>query len=343
MISGGKIAVTGGCGYIGSHTIVELLQSGFEVVSIDSLVNSNLDSLRGIEEITGKKITNHCLDLADQDVWRVLHDLEPDVQAVIHFAALKAVGESVDQPLRYYHNNINALINILKWMECAGIDHLVFSSSCTVYGETTANPINENVPFGKTASPYGKTKQMGEWVLEDCMGKMGKKALSLRYFNPAGAHESACIGESPINPALNLVPVITETAIGKRKKFEIFGNDYPTKDGTCIRDYIHVVDLAKAHVLALDYLLGDHQQLAFDAINLGMGEGLSVLELVRSFEQLFSLPLNYNFAPRRKGDVTAIFADPGKAKTLLNWNTQFGIYDILKTAWAWEQKRTKVL
>lgn len=339
----GKIAVTGGCGYIGSHTIVELLQSGFEVISIDSLVNSNTDSLEGIRQITGKKVSNHCLDLADQDVWKELKDLEPDVHAIIHFAALKAVGESVDQPLRYYHNNINALINVLKWMECTNIDHFVFSSSCTVYGETNSNPINENFPFGKTSSPYGKTKQTGEWILEDAIKNMGKKALSLRYFNPAGAHESACIGESPVNPALNLVPVITETAIGKRKNFEIFGNDYPTKDGTCIRDYIHVVDLARAHVLALDYLINNHQQASFDAINLGMGKGLSVLELVHTFEQLFSLSLQYSIAPRRKGDATAIYADPSKAKTLLNWNTQFGIDDILKTAWAWEQKRTNVL
>ncbi|MBK8954892.1 MAG: UDP-glucose 4-epimerase GalE [Saprospiraceae bacterium] len=334
-----KIAVTGGCGYIGSHTLVDLLQNGYEVFSVDSLVNSTEVSLVGIEKITGTKIKNYKLDLADPLAWQQLLEFEKDVSGIIHFAALKAVGESVEQPLRYYDNNLNALLNVFKWMDLGSVPYLIFSSSCTVYGDRCELPVRESQAFGKTNSPYGKTKQIGEWMMEDVLAAQHKQGISLRYFNPAGAHESSWIGEAPSNPALNLVPVITETAIGKRDTMTVFGNDYPTRDGTCIRDYVHVMDLARAHTLALNYLIEGKSPVHFDAFNLGIGQGLSVLEMIEAFEKCAEQKLNYKMGSRRLGDMAEVYADAAKASALLDWKPLFGVEDIMRTAWEWEKRR----
>lgn len=336
-----KIAVTGGCGYIGSHTIVDLMQNGFEVVSIDALMNSSESVLQGVEQITGIRVKNHAVDLSKDQAWRQLAELEPDIRGVIHFAALKAVGESVSEPLRYYQNNLDSLLQVLDWMANTGIRHLVFSSSCTVYGGSDQYQVDESTPFGPASSPYGRTKQMGEWIIQDVIRQLGKQAISLRYFNPAGAHESGLIGEAPTNPALNLVPVITETAIGKRDSLTVFGDDYSTRDGSCIRDYVHVMDLAHAHTLALQHLLSGKQLESFDAFNLGIGEGLSVLEMIHAFEKTTGVKLNYKIGSRRQGDLPAIYADPEKARRLLNWFAKRKVEDIMMSAWLWEQNRSR--
>lgn len=331
-----KIAVTGGCGYIGSHTIVDLLQNGYDVICLDSLVNSREDVLKGVMQITGKEVRNYKIDLSDASSWHVLADEFQDVSGIIHFAALKAVGESVQHPLRYYDNNLNALLTVFKWMDAAKIPNLIFSSSCTVYGERCSLPVRETQEFGLTRSPYGKTKQMGEWMMMDYLFSSSKRGISLRYFNPAGAHESALIGEDPCNAALNLVPVITETAIGKRKSLTVFGNDYPTRDGSCIRDYVHIMDLARAHTLAVEYLLRDKLSGSFDAFNLGIGKGLSVLEMIHAFEKTTSQKLNYQIGPRRPGDIPEIWADTSKAENQLNWKAERGVEEIMRSAWEWE-------
>ncbi|MEP7195231.1 MAG: UDP-glucose 4-epimerase GalE [Saprospiraceae bacterium] len=337
----GRILVTGGCGYIGSHTIVELIESGFEVICVDSLINSNEESLNGVHSITGVQVVNLKIDLTlDSSVELMLNQIS-NVDGIIHFAALKAVGESVDYALSYYDNNLKSLLNILKFKELLNIKAFVFSSSCTVYGETKVLPVKEELDFKPTSSPYGRSKQMCEQIIMDhfasknCSGK----AISLRYFNPAGAHPSLHLGESPINPALNLVPIITETAIGLRKGFSVFGNDYDTRDGTCIRDYIHVVDLAKAHTLALESILTNEQELNLEYYNLGIGEGVSVLEAINSFEQITNIQLNYNIIGRRPGDLAATFADNSKIRKNLRWEPRYNIDDIMRDAWAWEQKR----
>ncbi|MBK8485000.1 MAG: UDP-glucose 4-epimerase GalE [Saprospiraceae bacterium] len=334
-----KVIVTGGCGYIGSHTMVDLIQNGFEVISVDSLINSNEDVLVGIEKITGQKVKNYQIDLSKADSWRLIEKSESGIVGIIHFAALKAVGESVKKPLAYYENNVGALMQVLEWMNYSNIPNLIFSSSCTVYGESSDLPVVESAEFRPTASPYGRTKQICEWLIQDFFKTSGKKAISLRYFNPAGAHDSILIGEAASNIALNLVPVITETAIGKRKSMTVYGSDYNTKDGTCIRDYIHVMDLAEAHTSALQYLLSTKQELPDDAFNLGMGKGLSVLEIIKAFEKVSGLKFNYELGPRRPGDIPAIFADSTKAKRLLNWAPNRTVDDILRTAWEWENVR----
>lgn len=334
-----KIAVTGGCGYIGSHTLVDLLENGYDVFSIDSLENASEEVLDGIESITGKRVKNYRLDLSQPNALEALLQSEGEVAGIIHFAALKAVGESVEQPWRYYHNNLNAMLNVLKWMEIASIPNLIFSSSCTVYGEDCALPVSENQAFGKTNSPYGKTKQVGEWMMQDICAKLPIKGISLRYFNPAGAHESGLIGEAPFNPALNLVPVITETAIGKRNSMTVFGNDYPTPDGSCIRDYVHIMDLAHAHTQAIAYITEGRMHEFFEAFNIGIGKGLSVLEMIRAFEKVSGQNLPYQLGPRRAGDTAEIYADPSKANQKLQWYPKRGIEEIMYTAWEWEKKR----
>ncbi len=335
-----KILVTGGCGYIGSHTIVDLMEHGFSVVSVDNLLNSNESSLDGAARITGRKAPNYRTDLCDLEGLRQIFRDHPDIEGVIHFAALKLVGESVEKPLLYYRNNIVGLLNLLECMQDAGVAHLIFSSSCSVYGNASDLPVTESTPRQEAESPYARTKQIGEDILQD-LTKVDSRinAILLRYFNPAGAHESAQIGEDPSNPATNLVPVITETAAGKRKELVVFGNDYPTRDGSNVRDYIHVMDLANAHTKALQYLLEKRNSARCEIFNLGIGEGVTVLEAIQAFERVAGVKLNYRIGPRRPGDVVAIYANLDKAARLLGWTPQRNIDDIMRTAWAWEQAR----
>ena len=333
------ILVTGGCGYIGSHTVVDLLENGYAVVSVDDLSNSSEDILDGIEQITGQRIVNHRIDLADRAATLRLF-AEASFDGVIHFAAHKLVGESVEQPLKYFRNNLNSLLNIIEGMEESGCRDLIFSSSCSVYGNAAELPVTEQTPRREAESPYARTKQMGEDILADyCRAHPDFNAVLLRYFNPAGAHPSAVIGEAPSNPASNLVPVITETAIGKREKMMVFGADYDTRDGSCIRDYIHVSDLAHAHTLALDYLRAGKQDRNLEIFNLGIGDGVSVLEAIRAFERVTGQELNYEIGPRRPGDVVAIYADKSRATRELGWQPRYGIDEIMSSAWAWERER----
>lgn len=338
-MSKGKILVTGGCGYIGSHTIVDLIDNGYEVVSVDNLSNADESALDGIEKITGVRVINHVIDLAERTPTLALFAQE-QFNGVIHFAALKSVGDSVHQPLRYFNNNLNSLLNIVEGMAATGVDNLIFSSSCSVYGNTTALPVTEQTPRQEAESPYARTKQMGEDMLKDYTNIHPEfNAVMLRYFNPAGAHTSGHIGEASSNKASNLVPVITETAMGKRSEMHVFGDDYDTRDGSCIRDYIHVMDLAHAHTLALTYLLENKQTSNCETFNLGIGTGVSVLEAIQAFEKTTGQTLNYHIGPRRAGDVVAIYANLDKAAAQLGWQPQYGIDDIMRTAWAWEQKR----
>ncbi|WP_367391648.1 UDP-glucose 4-epimerase GalE [Lewinella sp. LCG006] len=338
-MSKGKILVTGGCGYIGSHTIVDLIEHGYDVVSVDNLSNADESALAGVAQITGVKVKNHVIDLADREATLQLFR-EEAFTGVIHFAALKHVGESVHQPVRYYKNNLNSLLHVIEGMEETGCQHLIFSSSCSVYGNTEELPVTETTPRQQAESPYGRTKQMCEDILFDvCRVSPELQAVLLRYFNPAGAHPSSLIGEAPSNPASNLAPVITETAIGKRKEMMVFGDDYDTRDGSCIRDYIHVVDLAHAHTLALDYLRENRQASNCELFNLGIGAGVSVLEAIKAFEAVTGVKLNYRIGERRAGDVVAIYANAEKANRELGWQPRYDIQDIMKTAWAWEQKR----
>ena len=336
-----KILVTGGCGYIGSHTLVDLLDHGYLPVSADNLSNSRESVLQGVKEITGKTVQNYPTDLCDLEGLRKIFLDHPDIEGVIHFAALKAVGESVEQPLRYYRNNLVGLLNLLECMSAAGVPHLIFSSSCSVYGNASELPVTENTPRQEAESPYARTKQMGEDILYDfTRAQSNLNVILLRYFNPAGAHESAKIGEDPSNPASNLVPVITETAAGKRAQMTVFGNDYPTRDGSCIRDYIHVMDLAHAHTKALEYSLAHRNQAPCEVFNLGIGEGVTVLEAIHAFEEVSRMQLNYTIGPRRPGDVVAIYANLDKALRVLGWAPKRNIRDIMQTAWQWEKNRS---
>ncbi len=335
-----KILVTGGCGYIGSHTIVDLIDNGFEVVSADNLSNSDEKPLDGIEAITGRRVQNYSGDLCDMTAARQIFLDHPDINGIIHFAALKLVGESVEQPLRYFHNNLNSLLNVLACMQEFGVPHLIFSSSCSVYGNAVELPVTEDTYWQEAESPYGRSKQMGEQIIRDVLpASPGMCSILLRYFNPAGAHESALIGEAPTNPATNLVPVITETAIGLRKEMTVFGHDYPTRDGSCIRDYIHVMDLANAHTKALQYLMEGRNASACEVFNLGIGEGVTVLEAIRAFEKVAGTPLSYRIGARRPGDVVAIYADKTRAEKHLGWKPVRNIEDIMRSAWGWERKR----
>ena len=334
-----KVLVTGGCGFIGSHTIIELIDNGYSVVSVDNYCNSTPETVDRIEAITGVRIQNYATDLASPtSLDEVVRD-HPDIEGVIHFAALKAVGESVEQPLRYYRNNLMSTLNVVQYVLDSDVKCIVFSSSCTVYGIPEKLPVSEATPLQPAASPYGQTKQVGEIIMRDGLTNSQKTGISLRYFNPAGAHPSGLIGESPSNPALNLVPVITETAIGLREEVVIFGDDYDTRDGTCIRDYIHVMDLARAHRLALEsYEKGDLRG-PFEVLNMGIGEGVTVLEAIKAFEASTGEQLNYRIGPRRSGDVPAVYSDYSEAARVLGWEPHFTVEDIMKTAWEWEKKR----
>ncbi|MFP5042223.1 UDP-glucose 4-epimerase GalE [Parasediminibacterium sp. JCM 36343] len=331
-----KILVTGGCGYIGSHTIVDLIENGFEVVSVDNNSRSSIGSIGGIEKITGVKVKNYTLDLKDYDATRSIFLENTDITGIIHFAAYKAVGESVEKPLFYYENNMFSLINLLKCVEEFKVPYFVFSSSCTVYGNPDSIPVNEKTPTKKAESPYGATKQMGEVVIEDFFKNANGASILLRYFNPVGAHPTTFIGELPIGRPMNLVPAITQTAIGKLPKMMVYGSDYPTRDGSCLRDYIHVCDIAHAHTLALQYLIDQKNVSKCDVFNLGSGNGITVLEAIKTFEAVSGVKLNYEIGPRRSGDVVAIYADNKLAVEGLGWELKYTLEDMMRTAWEWE-------
>ena len=338
-----KILVTGGTGYIGSHTVVELMEVGMEVVIIDNLSNSEREVLDGITAITGKQPDFEEVDLRERNATYDVFRKYPDIEAIIHFAAFKAVGESVEKPLEYYENNILSLIHLLEAMKIFSVQHMVFSSSCTVYGEPDELPVTENAPLKKAGSPYGNTKQICEDILKDTIQTLkGKGVVSLRYFNPIGAHPSALIGELPIGVPNNLVPFITQTAAGIRDTLHVFGGDYNTPDGSAIRDYINVVDLAKAHVLAINRLLNGEQKSDFEVFNLGTGRGLSVLEIIHAFEKATGVKLSYRVVERREGDIEKVFADTSYANRELGWKAEKGIEETLLSAWKWEmQLRSK--
>jgi UDP-glucose 4-epimerase len=339
-----KVLVTGGCGYIGAHTIVDLINNGFDVVSVDSNIRSSTQLLDGIEKITGKKVRNYKVDLCNlEDTNAVFHE-NRDIVGVIHFAALKAVGESVNEPLMYFQNNLTSLINVLKCVKEYNVPNLVFSSSCSVYGNTKDLPVVETTPLGEAQSPYARTKQIGEQIIEDYSRVNDTQSILLRYFNPVGAHPSALIGELPLGKPDNLVPVITQTAIGKIPKMTVFGTDYDTRDGSCVRDYIHVMDIANAHTKALQYLIEHRNESNCEVFNLGTGNGVTVLEAIKAFEKISGIKLNYTTGPRREGDVISIYANNNKAKEKLQWSPEIGIEDSMRTAWQWEVSlRNKVL
>ncbi len=333
-----KILVTGGCGYIGSHTIVDLLQNGFNVISADNNSRSKANILEGVEKITGTKVKNYTVDLCIFDDTHAIFQENPDIAGIIHFAAYKSVGESVENPLLYFENNLNSLINILRCASEFNVPHFVFSSSCTVYGNPVEIPVTETSLLQKAESAYGFTKQMGEQIVQQTALSNDMQAVLLRYFNPVGAHPSNHIGEIPLGQPSNLVPAITQTAIGKLSQMKVHGNDYPTIDGSCVRDYIHVSDIAHAHTLALNYLINEKNESNCDVFNLGSGNGYSVLEVIKTFEKVSSQKLNYVIGPRRPGDVIAIFANNEKATKVLGWKLQYDLNDMMATAWNWELK-----
>ena len=333
-----KVLVTGGLGFIGSHTVVELQNKGFEVVIIDNLSNSSEAVLKGIVAITGKKPLFEKFDLREKSSVQAFFKKHNDVSGVIHFAASKAVGESVKNQLLYYENNIASLIYLLQELQQKVAAHFIFSSSCTVYGQADVMPIDENAPLKPAMSPYGNTNQIGEEIITDVVKVSTINAILLRYFNPIGSHPSAEIGELPIGVPQNLVPFITQTGIGLRKELMVYGNDYPTVDGTCIRDYIHVVDLAKAHVVALERLLENKNEDKVEIFNLGTGIGSSVLEVISSFEKVSGKPFPYKIVDRREGDVTMAYASTDKANTILGWKTVSSLDEAMESAWKWEQK-----
>lgn len=332
-----EILVTGGTGFIGSHTVVELMELGYTPIILDNCSNSSESIVKQISLITGKECIFYYGDMRDKAFLRSVFNTH-QISGVIHFAAFKAVAESVEKPLHYYDNNLISLLNLLSCTEEFKVNKFVFSSSCTVYGvENTKEPLTEALPVGKPNSPYGWTKSMAEQILLDVAAKSGLRPVFLRYFNPIGAHPSGKLGEMPLGPPNNVLPYITQTAAGLRKELTIFGKDYDTPDGTCVRDYIHVTDVAKAHVKALEYTFGPVSEV----FNLGTGKGTSVLELVQLFEKMTGKPLNYQFGARRPGDVDALFADVSKAKKFLNWNTERTIEDAILDAWKWEQYRVE--
>ncbi|MFV5694435.1 UDP-glucose 4-epimerase GalE [Flavobacterium sp. LB3P122] len=333
-----KILVTGGLGFIGSHTVVELQNEGFEVVIIDNLSNSSEAVLKGIVAITGKMPIFEKLDLREKTAVQDFFKRHADVTGVIHFAASKAVGESVEKPLLYYENNINTLIYLLQELQQKPEAHFIFSSSCTVYGQADTMPINESAPIQPAMSPYGNTKQIGEEIITDVAKVSAINAILLRYFNPIGSHPSTEIGELPIGVPQNLVPFITQTGIGLRKELSVYGADYPTPDGTCVRDYIHVVDIAKAHVIALQRLLNKKNLAKIETFNLGTGTGSSVLEVIKAFEKVSGQKLPYKIVARREGDVVSAYANTDKANNVLGWKTKSTLEEGMASAWKWEQK-----
>ncbi len=335
----GKILVTGGTGFIGSHTTVELQNAGYEVVIIDNLSNSNVEVLDGIEHITGIRPTFVEGDCTHIDTLRTLFQHNPGIDGIIDFAASKAVGESIHKPIMYYRNNLNILLNLLDLMPEFDTKAFVFSSSCTVYGEPDQNPITESAPIKKATSPYGETKQVGEDIITDFVNSGAPiKATILRYFNPIGAHPSGEIGELPNGVPQNLIPYLTQTAIGIRKELSIFGDDYDTPDGSCIRDFINIVDLAKAHVAALERMLEDRSEEKLEIFNIGTGEGLSVLQLLHAFETATGVKVPHKIVGRREGDIVKIWANPQKANEVLGWKAEVSIEDTMKSAWNWQKK-----
>lgn len=335
----GKILVTGGTGYIGSHTTVELQSAGYEVVIIDNLSNSNIDVLDGIEKISGKRPHFIKGDCNDMNCLKTLLETHKDIKGIINFAASKAVGESVENPLMYYRNNLNTLYNLLELMPIYRVKCIVFSSSCTVYGEPDENPVTENSPIKKATSPYGNTKQIAEEVIADYIASGAPiKSTLLRYFNPVGAHPSAEIGELPNGVPNNLVPFLTQAAIGVRKELSVFGDDYDTPDGSCIRDFINVVDLAKAHVCALDRMLENPECESLEIYNLGTGKGVSVLELINAFEKVNGVKVPYRIVGRRAGDIVKVWGDPSRANNILGWKADISVEETMRTAWNWQLK-----
>jgi UDP-glucose 4-epimerase len=328
------VIVTGGCGYIGSHTVVDLIESGYDVVSIDNFLRSGNYALSGIRKITGKKVINHEVNLCDYEATRKVFDSYPQITGVIHFAAVKSVPESVRNPLLYYQNNIDSLVNVLKCVHETEIKNLVFSSSCSVYGDIESLPVSESTPLSAPKSPYAYTKVVGERIVADAANAYGFNAINLRYFNPVGAHTSGLIGELPLQRPDNLVPVITQTAIGKIPKLTVFGGEFATRDGSCVRDYVHVMDIAKAHTLALELMFNSKNLV--DTINLGSGQGVTVLEAIKTFERISSIRLNYEIGAPRDGDVIEIYSDSTKAKQKLNWLPQHDINSMIETAWKWQ-------
>ncbi len=331
-----KILVTGGCGYIGSHTIVDLVQNGYDVISVDNNSRSHLSIIKSAEKILGKPIKNYVTDLCNLQDTQVIFQENKDITGIIHFAAYKAVGESVEKPLMYFENNLTSLTNILKCAEEFNVPHFVFSSSCTVYGNPDVIPVTEETPQKPAESPYGATKQMGEVIVNSAVKSSSINAILLRYFNPVGAHPSILIGEVPLGKPANLVPAITQTAIGKLPAMQIHGSDYDTKDGSCVRDYIHVCDIAHAHTLALNYLIEGKNTSNSEIFNLGTGNGYTVLEVIHAFEKVSGVKLNYAMGPRRAGDVVAIYANNNKAKTVLGWDPKFTLEEMMDSAWKWE-------
>jgi UDP-glucose 4-epimerase len=333
-----KILVTGGCGYIGSHTLIDLVENGFDVISVDNNSRSNPRILEGVEKITGKKIKNYKVDLCNlDDSFAIFHE-NPDIVGIIHFAAYKSVGESVENPLMYFENNLMSLINLLKCVQEFTIPYFVFSSSCTVYGNPSEIPVTETTPPRPAESPYGYTKQMGEQIINEFSKSSESTSILLRYFNPVGAHPTGLIGELPVGHPSNLVPAITQTAVGKLPQMQVFGDDYPTRDGSCIRDYIHVCDIAHAHTLAIQYMIAGKDTKKCEVFNLGSGTGVTVLEAIKAFEKISGVALNYTIGPRRPGDVIAIYANNDLARKQLGWKPKYSLQEMMSTAWRWEQK-----
>ncbi len=333
-----KILVTGGCGYIGSHTLVDLVENGFEVISVDNNSRSNPHILDGVERITGRKIKNYKVDLCNFDDTYAIFQENEDITGIIHFAAYKSVGESVAHPIMYFENNLNSLLNLLKCVQEFKVPYFVFSSSCTVYGNPDVIPVTENTPPKPAESPYGYTKQMGEQIISEFSKVNPTQCILLRYFNPVGAHPSIEIGELPIGKPANLVPAITQTAIGKLPQMQVWGADYDTRDGSCLRDYIHVSDIAHAHTLSLQYLIDGRTMQPCEVFNLGTGNGVTVLEAIRAFEKVSGQKLNYVIGPRRPGDVIAIYANNEHAVNELGWKIRYNLDDMMSTAWKWEQR-----
>jgi UDP-glucose 4-epimerase len=336
-----KVLVAGGAGYIGSHTAVELLAAGYDVVVVDNFINSEPFILDNIRKVSGKDFSFAELDVTDKDTLFSFFEKEKDIKAIIHFAALKAVGESGEQPLRYYQNNLETLFTLLAAAETFGVDKMLFSSSATVYGQPEVIPINEDTPVVSPESPYANTKKISEEIIRDVARATNLKGICLRYFNPCGAHNSGLLGELPRGVPNNLVPYITQTAAGLRNKLNIYGNDYNTPDGTAIRDYIHVVDLAKAHVAALKRMTEERQKSNFEIFNIGTGTGYSVLQVVQAFENANNLKLNYSIAPRRQGDVEILCADTTLANNELGWKAELGLNEMMASAWKWQQGLAK--
>ncbi len=333
-----KILVTGGCGYIGSHTLIELLEGdNYEPISVDNFCNSSPEALENIQKITGKTIKNYAIDLCNRTETERIFIENPDIMGIIHFAALKSVPDSVANPVFYYHNNMGALLTILSCCQKFDIQHLIFSSSCSVYGNVQQLPVNEQTPLNKSESPYAETKKMGERVLQDYTKVADTQVIALRYFNPVGAHISGLNGENPINSPTNLVPVITKTAIGEIEQLTVFGGNLNTRDGSCIRDYVHVSDIAEAHILALNYLKTSKNQANYEIINLGTGKGVTVLEAIQSFEKVSGVSLNYHIGEPRAGDVEAIYSDITLSTKKLGWKPKYNLDDMMLSAWKWQQ------